>query len=460
MSRSAESLIYSGIAPLVKTYLTVGLGYLLARRDLFPSAASRGASQIAVNVASPCLIFSSMVLAFDNENIADIGPLSLVACIYMLAGFLGGVLIREWFYVPRNFWYGIIVLTTISNWGNLPVSILMTVTKQAPFDPITDPDLAVSYVSVFTFTSTLVFWGFLANTLAWDYAAGVPQGVDAEKRYQWYEKPIGGFFSRYLLPRPPAKLKEDCEHPEKGCAVLTSSVDPEIPPPNTLSTFTDHPGVEDSRSSVTVASDRAASILDHASQSPPHRSAWARRVLRILATVISPNIIAIMISIPCAVIPQLKALFVLTENGPFWKAPDGRPPLSVIYDLKRPFLKTAKSVGSLTVPLSLILLGASFARAKVPRPLSRLPIPAMLAASALKLVIIPAMGVLLVQGMVQTSLIPVDAKAEKFVAMFLAGTPPAVNQLIISSLYCPDGELDTLTAFLLVQYFFMFFSSA
>jgi len=69
----------------------------------------------------------------------------------------------------------------------------------------------------------------------------------------------------------------------------------------------------------------------------------------------------------------------------------------------------------------------------------------MMAAAVLKLAILPVIGVFLVQGLVDRGLIPQEAKAEKFVAMFLSGTPAAVNQLIVSSLYSPDGELDTLT---------------
>lgn len=47
------------------------------------------------------------------------GPLFLIAFVYQILGFLFGIIIRETFYVPRNFWQGIIVLCGMSNWGNL-----------------------------------------------------------------------------------------------------------------------------------------------------------------------------------------------------------------------------------------------------------------------------------------------------------------------------------------------------
>lgn len=90
----------------------------------------------------------------------------------------------------------------------------------------------------------------------------------------------------------------------------------------------------------------------------------------------------------------------------------------------------------MAVPLALILLGASFARLKVPRPLSRLPIMAMLAVAMMKMAALPVIGVFMIQAMVKGGLIDRDARAEKFVAMFLSGTPAAVkyaNCMILSN---------------------------
>ncbi|KAF9267797.1 auxin efflux carrier [Marasmius fiardii PR-910] len=512
MSPSAGFLIYSGIMPLLKTYFTVGFGYLVARKGLFPPAASRGASQITMNVSLPCLIFSSMVPAFNNQNISAIGPLLLIAAIYLILGFLGGVVIREWMYVPRNFWQGIVVLGTMSNWGNLPNAIVITVTQQSPFDPSKDPGLGVSYVSIFIFAFNLAFWGCgLANSLAWDYKDGVPQGVEAEKHYRWYEKPVGAFIAKYVMWKRinGDRDKNGGKEKEKESSVMNGSntnltvveevqgssdveaggnADPDFRlarqisetsfrSPKLSGTQPSRPGILNNSNSLsthaesqsgaatpgtrsgtsTPVNHQASSIVlsEHREEANTPRKIpqIVNRVAKVIPTLVNPVVISMIISIPCALVPQLKAIFVTDSGGPDWKAPDGRAPLNVIFD-------TCKFVGDITVPMGLILLGASFARMKIPRPLSRLPIPAMLAAAILKLAILPVIGVFLVQGLVKRGVISQDAKAEKFVAIFLSGTPAAVNQLIVSSLYSPDGELDTLTAFLLVQYFFMFFSSA
>jgi predicted permease len=101
------------------SYVAIFFGYLLAKRGLFPAAASRGASQVTMNLSLPCLIFANVVPAFTPANVSAIGPLLLLAYMYQALGFIFGLAIREFFYVPRNFWQGIIIITGMSNWGNL-----------------------------------------------------------------------------------------------------------------------------------------------------------------------------------------------------------------------------------------------------------------------------------------------------------------------------------------------------
>ena len=92
-----------------------------------------------------------------------------------------------------------------------------------------------------------------------------------------------------------------------------------------------------------------------------HTSTVFSRVLGFLRGMLIPVSLAVIIGIPCAIVLPLKALFVET---PGWtgtrmpNAPDGNPPLSFI-------LVTATFLGGMTVPATLILLGASFARLKV-----------------------------------------------------------------------------------------------
>jgi hypothetical protein len=86
-----------------------------------------------------------------------------------------------------------------------------------------------------------------------------------------------------------------------------------------------------------------------------------RRLLKLASNFLMPNTIALCIALPCALIQPVKALFVQVDGWsesriPF--APDDRPPLAFI-------IETAQFVGAITVPASLILLGASMGRLTV-----------------------------------------------------------------------------------------------
>lgn len=56
--------------------------------------------------------------------------------------------------------------------------------------------------------------------------------------------------------------------------------------------------------------------------------------LRPLAVVVTPVTVAIAVSLPIALVDQLKALFVdiSDQGGPNWKGPDGKPPLAFVID--------------------------------------------------------------------------------------------------------------------------------
>ncbi|KIY50656.1 hypothetical protein FISHEDRAFT_11054, partial [Fistulina hepatica ATCC 64428] len=460
---SVGFLIYSGIMPLLKMFFTILFGYILERKSLFPPAASRGASQVSMNVALPCLIFSNIVPAFTPSNVSAIGPLALIAVIYILLGLLFGLVIREVCYVPRNFWQGIVVACALSNWGNLPTAVVMTVMAEAPFDPDTDPELGVSYVSIFILVLHVSFWVCgAAASLAWDFLPGVPQDETAQVRIPWHEKPLGSHVARVV--RHLARARK-AEKPHSKCTrsssddirekVSISAGDLESRPlpasPNDPRHM-EHPDVDPDIQVVRCMSrvsptSRQVSIADVPPPSPPpastatsheeedeEQTGYVSRFIptRVLATarplraVITPVTIALAISVPCALVQDLKALFTTAtaSGGPSWRGPDGNPPLAFVLD-------TAVFVGDISIPLSLILLGASFSRMKMPRPISRLPISAMIWVTLAKMVILPVIGVFMVQGMVSGGLILRTSLAERFVAMFLSGTPTAVKYVFV-----------------------------
>ncbi|KAI0758156.1 auxin efflux carrier [Fomes fomentarius] len=489
---SASFLIYSGIMPLIKTFITIIAGFVVAKMDLFPKAAARGASQVTMNMALPALIFANVIPAFTPSNISALGPLFLIAFTYQAIGFAFGLVIRETCYIPRNFWQGVIVMTGMSNWGNLPNAVVMSVTRQAPFNGDTDPALGVSYVSIFIVAYHIVFWMLgAAHSISWDYLPGVPQGEAAERHVSWKEKPLGNLIARRILHEdikssfdlPPPGPKDEEALSEKVVEKTPAEVNeapvselPSDPNPDpdvqlarkTSRLSTSTAPAQNHRTSISNTPAASSAVPRAPPPTPAHstrnfdtQSVTSRsstlhtptlpqkiiRVFRPLSAVITPVTVALAISLPIALIDPLKALFVDISDigGPSYSGPDGRPPLAFLID-------TADFMGGITIPLALILLD--------PRPLSRLPIKAMILSTLAKMIILPVIGIFLVQAMTASGFVDKEAKVLRFVMMFLSCTPTAVNQLIVASLYAPDGNTDTLAAFLLVQYIFMFFSSS
>ncbi|KAG5653757.1 hypothetical protein H0H81_010844 [Sphagnurus paluster] len=139
-----------------------------------------------------------------------------------------------------------------------------------------------------------------------------------------------------------------------------------------------------------------------------------------LASLSSPASLGILLSFPIALIPPLKGLFVdlppSTSTSKFanphiLSAPDGHPPLAVLFD-------TASFIGAASVPLGLICLGAALARLNVPRNQWRsLPTGAIGMLAIGKILVAPMFGVGIVRGLVAGGLIAKEDKVLQFVCM-------------------------------------------
>lgn len=51
-------------------------GFVITKADIFPAVAARGAGQVILNIAFPCLMFSKIVPAFTSQNVHALGVLA------------------------------------------------------------------------------------------------------------------------------------------------------------------------------------------------------------------------------------------------------------------------------------------------------------------------------------------------------------------------------------------------
>ena len=82
----------------------------------------------------------------------------------------------------------------------------------------------------------------------------------------------------------------------------------------------------------------------------------------------------------------------------------------------------------MTVPMTLFILGASFARMDLKLGLrSGLPVFALLSVCAAKMILLPTIGVFITRAMVTSGLIHPESKVQIFVAIFVSGTPSGLK---------------------------------
>lgn len=84
------------------------------------------------------------------------------------------------------------------------------------------------------------------------------------------------------------------------------------------------------------------------------------------------------------------------------------------------FFPSATFVGAASVPLGLICLGSAVARVQLPRSREEwgtLPLGAIIAFSTTKMLLLPVLGVLIVQGLVRVGFVDANDKVLRFVCM-------------------------------------------
>ncbi|KAG5646033.1 hypothetical protein DXG03_004635 [Asterophora parasitica] len=136
------------------SYSRVYFGYLDqlgtrpgAQKNIFMKAGSATqTSVIPTSTSKPKPSNASSKLVID---VAWMGPLVLVAISYEAIGIAMAWIIKQFFWVPHRFRYGVLVAGGWGNVGDIPTSVIVSVTGAAPFNAATDQNLSVAYISVF-----------------------------------------------------------------------------------------------------------------------------------------------------------------------------------------------------------------------------------------------------------------------------------------------------------------------
>ncbi|KZT58530.1 hypothetical protein CALCODRAFT_494804 [Calocera cornea HHB12733] len=476
------ALIWIATKPLIRLVASVSFGYLLAKLDLLGSIAARGVGQIILNITLPALLFSKLVPAFTSQNIVALGPLVFIALLYQALGFVFAWFIRLFFYVPTRFQRGILVAGGWSNWGDVPVAVLMSITSQAPFTPSTDEALAIAYLAPFIlvyFVTLFPMGGF--RILLKDFKDPLLEdegdmGFRARLRDE-----IAFFrsiFRRLSFRSSKSDISVDEETDEKEQSPVAAEPTPEEElHPHPERYLSEHGG-ESHRRHVTFLPDESTAAPTQAGPfsqngttlngleeggprlrvaTPPmvigtgmRDGSIRSRILPFLRSLLEPICLTMVFAIIIALVPKLKALFVEVDGVSMPNAPDGLPPLSFMLDI-------ATFFGNASVPMGLLCLGSAFARMHLPRPIWKAPLGSIISMSIAKMVILPILAVLIVQALTyHTGMLDPNDKVLRFVAIFLSAVPTATTQVYLTQVHSPDGDCPDLPAYLILQYVFMF----
>ncbi|KIJ15779.1 hypothetical protein PAXINDRAFT_76428 [Paxillus involutus ATCC 200175] len=465
-------LIWIAVQPLARLFFCVACGFTLAKVDLFPAVVAKGVGQILLNVTIPALMFSKIVPAFNSDNIVVLGPLLLIALLFEGIGVTISWVIKQLFWVPHRFRYGILAAGAFGNVGDIPTSVVMGLMASAPFNGTYDENLGVGYITVFILVMNLTL--FPLGGRRWvemDFEGPDVSDEDVQEQLRLKHKRLLASLQRGLLwSSKPFRSAQGPDRSEVTAPALTSANDCEkVPESGDLQESTHSKESTFSPSSTIVQLEPIPTyspdpgLHKHAvvrtteteTQDGVPSQPLTRRLICLcrdfVRGLLYPCSSATVISFIMAVIPPIKALFVSGVPGTnIPPAPDGKPPLAFIMD-------TATFIGAASVPMGLITLGSALARLYVPwSQLRSLPIGAIATLAAGRLIVTPVLGILVCQGLTQVGLLDAGNKVLRFVCFFVCCVPTATTQVLLTQVYSGTGNAEHLAAFLIPQYVLMF----
>ncbi|KAF8936340.1 hypothetical protein BGZ58_004296 [Dissophora ornata] len=120
----------------------------MARHGLLTPAGAKVVAGLILNYTLPALLFAKMLTCVSMDNIEELGFVALVAVFYIALGAFMGFLMQRTRLIPKRLYWGIVAATMFTNFGDLPISIILAVSDHPPF-LVGDGARGTAYSSVF-----------------------------------------------------------------------------------------------------------------------------------------------------------------------------------------------------------------------------------------------------------------------------------------------------------------------
>lgn len=518
MGAALGLVIYAAVKPIFKIYFIIAMGYYLARRNILTVSTCRDISDLIVTAIMPCLIFYNIVSYLVSSDVKYIGIVFFEGTLLFIVGALLALLTLVVCNLPKAWLGGLLSVGLFPNISDLPIAYLQTLGKTGSLFSTADADKGVAYVCIFL--ATQIFYQFsmgLYQLVRWDFreqladpertaealpAPDATPALSAAPSYRPAPSLSADKESTHLLSSnelidsvaPDAEsdqhaeflqqleshattplslaLAQDSAAPLRRRRMSTASAATNyysLNPQTLRSVELRHMRSQDIddviheysefdrlrshevRRTVTLQSE--CGVEDIVPEEPPATTGQRIRahVVAALKNFRAPNSVSLIVSLAIAMAPPLRALFV---EGSFYMpdAPDKKPPLSFMIDL-------ASYVGAASVPLGLLLLGATIARLKVNQMVPGFWKTAVMI-TACRLVVLPIFGVGLTKGLAHAGWFG-DDKLIQFVSVLEFGLPNATALVYFTAFYTdpasPDHlQMDCLAVCLIAQYLVLF----
>ncbi|KAJ3158371.1 Protein M3 [Geranomyces michiganensis] len=411
-------LLWSAVRPICKLAINIAAGALLSRTGLLTNAGNKVIAVVLIWVAYPSLLLTKVVQGVDSDNLPQVGIMTLCAALYLSLGWLLGLAVQRWTNPPKAFRHGVVAATALGNTGDLSLAVVLSVCESYPFKS-GDSVKAVAYVSAYLLLSNLStftvmyrqigkdFVGADKAALAADGVTGVPATTAHEELALDQQGTMNGSGS---MPYSPAA--EAREHGRRGARF---------------------------------------GIRGRAIWKGPTRVSWRLSETQLfwLKAFANPCTISTLLGLIIAVSNPLRNLFLPRDpNAP---APilTHEPPLHFVFE-------ELAFIGGSAVPLSVLNLGAALGRLSGS---NMLPLRVSAAVAASRLLVLPCIGVGLVQLLVmKTNLIDERDFVLRFVLMFQSCVPTASATVYLTQMWSPTGAAHEIASVILLSYVLAFFT--
>ncbi|KAI8807917.1 auxin efflux carrier [Cladochytrium replicatum] len=448
---SPSLLIWSAARPVVKLFLVMAFGFVLAKLGYISATTSKAISSIIVYALYPFLMFVSVLSISQPSQLGQaFVVLMLYAVLYLGLGSIFGYLIMRYTKPPAKFKWGSMMATACGNFTDVPIAILLSIGDSPLFGGPGGGTIAVAYIAVFAVPVVVYFFVVGFRLISEDFRSDsesevLIESVDSQHTTHANEDTVTNEQMKTLV----VDAKESAYESGSSSAPTASAMHVLVPIEESSAEL------GDSSKNLVAEPDRHS--LEHNSRPmKTHRSGFSKIKsfydalmvkyrtdanfrLWLESTIFNSSNISVVLGLVVVFVPWLRNLFVYSDpsNKP---ALNQEPPLRVLYDF-------ATFVGGAAPPLGVILLGAGLGRVKLSK---MLPFRVIGSIVLVRLVIIPIIG-FVISYFVFTGL-NIRDKILWLVVTFESGVPTAISCMYFTIIANPSGDATDVTSLLLVIY--------